>query len=175
MSGVSWLAEPEEHDYPAAGDYLALIAGPDLVAVLVDGLRRAETVHRKAKDILRASGLPLLPADDPHVDSDLKKIQKGRALSPILLVRGGLAAHRSRRSPTATTGSAPATTRTRTPTSRAAWSTSRRVSDPSTSLNGWNTHPGQPDDARLNRPPRDAQDRQQPDSTSTAGGHTKGA
>jgi hypothetical protein len=94
MSGVSWLAEPEEHDYPAASDYLALIAGPDLVAMLVDGLRSAETVHRKAKDILRASGLPLLPADNPHVDSDLKKIQKGRALSPILLVRGDLAVHR---------------------------------------------------------------------------------
>jgi hypothetical protein len=63
MSEVIWLTEPEEHDYPAAGDYLGLIAGPRLVAVLVDGLRHTETVHRKAKDILRSSGLPLLHAD----------------------------------------------------------------------------------------------------------------
>jgi hypothetical protein len=72
---VSWLTEPEEHDYPAAGDYLGLIAGPRLVAVLVEELRRTQNVHRKAKDILRASGLPLLPTDNPHVASDLKKIR----------------------------------------------------------------------------------------------------
>ena len=94
MSSVDWLAEPEEHDFPAAGDYLALIAGPALVSALVDGLRRAETVHRKAKDILRSSGLPLLPKDDPHVASDLKKIGKDSPLSPILLVRGDILAGR---------------------------------------------------------------------------------
>jgi hypothetical protein len=88
---VDWLAEPEEHDYPAAGDYLALIVEPDAVAVLVEGLRAAPTMHRKAKDILRASGLPLLTTDDPHVASDLRKIKKGQALSPILLVRGDVA------------------------------------------------------------------------------------
>jgi len=84
--GVSWLSEPEEHDYPAAGDYLELITGPHLVAVLVEGLRRTQNVHRKAKDILRASGLPLLPTDNPHVASDLKKVRKTQPLSPILLV-----------------------------------------------------------------------------------------
>jgi hypothetical protein len=94
MTDVSWLAEPEDHDHPAAHGYLTLIAEPDCVAVLVDGLRRAETAHRKAKDILRASGLPVLAAEDPHVDSDLKKIKKAEALSPILLVRGEMAAGR---------------------------------------------------------------------------------
>jgi hypothetical protein len=34
--------------------------------------------------------LPLLPADDAHVARDLKKIKKGKQLSPILLVRGNL-------------------------------------------------------------------------------------
>ena len=90
MTDVSWQAEPEEHDYPAAHDYLTLIADPDRVAVIVDDLRRAEIVHRKAKDILRASGLVVLPADDPHVAADLKKVRKGEPLSPILLVRGEL-------------------------------------------------------------------------------------
>jgi len=92
---VSWLAAPEEHDYPAAGDYLGLIAGPPLVAELVDGLRHTQNVHRKAKDILRASGLPLLPTDNAHVASNLKKIRKAEPLSPILLVRGDVSANRA--------------------------------------------------------------------------------
>jgi hypothetical protein len=95
MSGVSWLTDPEEHDYPAAGDYLGLIARHHLVTVLVDALRHTETVHRKAKDILRASGLPLLPTDNVHVASDLIKIRKAQALSPILLVRGDVTANRA--------------------------------------------------------------------------------
>ena len=92
---VSWLTDPEEHDYPAAGDYLGLIAGPRLVAVLVEELRRTQNVHRKAKDILRASGLPLLPTDNPHVASDLKMIRKTQPISPILLVRGDVTANRA--------------------------------------------------------------------------------
>ena len=94
MTNVSWQSEPEEHDYPAAGDYLSLLARSDLVAALVDRLRRAETVNHKAKDLLRASRLPLLPPDDEHVASDLRKIKKEDALSPILLVRGDVANER---------------------------------------------------------------------------------
>ena len=94
MTDVSWLAEPQEHDYPAAGDYLGLVARPHLVEVLVEGLRHTESVHRKAKDILRASGLPLLPVDNAHVASNLNKIRKAQPLSPILLVRGDAAAGR---------------------------------------------------------------------------------
>jgi hypothetical protein len=41
--------------------------------------------------VLRTASLPLLATDDPHVASDLKKIHAGKALSPILLVRGDLA------------------------------------------------------------------------------------
>jgi hypothetical protein len=94
MNDVNWLSEPEEHDYPAAGDYLSLLARSDLVAALVDALRRAGTVSHKAKDLLRASGLPLLPPEDEHVASDLRKIKKETALSPILLVRGDIADRR---------------------------------------------------------------------------------
>lgn len=41
----------------------------------------------KAKDILRASGLSPLGMSNAHVERDLKKIQSGTALSPLLLVR----------------------------------------------------------------------------------------
>jgi hypothetical protein len=94
MPNVKWKNEPDEHDYPAAANYLALIAPPDVVTELVDGLRSVEIIHQKAKDILRASGLRLLDVDNPHVASDLKKISKGNDLSPVLLVQGDLASGR---------------------------------------------------------------------------------
>ena len=79
---------PEAHDYPAALDYLSLVAGDAEAAALVAKLERAKLVRRKAKDILRASGLAALPRDNPHVACNLKKIRKGKRLSPVLLVRG---------------------------------------------------------------------------------------
>lgn len=41
----------------------------------------------KTKDIFRASELSLLGVSNSHVDKDSKKIAKGNALSPLLLVR----------------------------------------------------------------------------------------
>ena len=42
----------------------------------------------KAKDIFRASGLPLLGISNAHVEKDRQRIQSGRALSPFLLHKG---------------------------------------------------------------------------------------
>jgi disulfide oxidoreductase YuzD len=42
---------------------------------------------KKAKDILRASELPLLAKDNIHVKENLQKVKKGKKLSPVLLVR----------------------------------------------------------------------------------------
>jgi hypothetical protein len=84
MSNVVWLKWPQDHDYPAAADYLGMLAGPDLVSRLIDELHAATPEHKKAKDILRAARLTLLPADNPHVASDLSKIKKSQPLSPIL-------------------------------------------------------------------------------------------
>ncbi|HLN07213.1 MAG TPA: hypothetical protein VK217_13105 [Acidimicrobiales bacterium] len=83
-----WKPEPDDHDYPAAASYLSLVLPEASVSVLVDELRAAPIGHWKAKDLLRASRLALLPADNPHVASDLKKVEKGLNLSPVLLVRG---------------------------------------------------------------------------------------
>jgi hypothetical protein len=83
-----WQDEPEEHDFPAAADYLSLVAPASEVAKVVEALRSAETAHRKAKDLLRASRLGLLPADNVHVKKDLAKVAAGQRLSPVLLVRG---------------------------------------------------------------------------------------
>ena len=91
---VVWKDEPDEHDYPAAASYLSLLAGDTTVKATVDALRKAPVVTFKAKDILRASSLPLLPVDNAHVASDLKKIVAGQQLSPVLLVRGDAATGR---------------------------------------------------------------------------------
>jgi hypothetical protein len=83
-----WKLEPDEHDFPAAQEYLSLLF-PDAVAeALVEELREVGAVRRKAKDLMRASRLPLLPSSDPEVAKDLKKVGGGELLSPVLLVRG---------------------------------------------------------------------------------------
>jgi hypothetical protein len=43
---------------------------------------------------LRAPRLPLLPSDESHVEDDLKRIQKGKALAPVMHVRGDIASGR---------------------------------------------------------------------------------
>ncbi|MDP9074299.1 MAG: hypothetical protein M3N98_09020 [Actinomycetota bacterium] len=86
-----WKSEPEEHDYPAATDYLSLVAPPALVQATVEALRAAPLVHRKAKDLLRASRLPLLSTSNVHVTKNFKKVLDGGKLSPVLIVRGNIA------------------------------------------------------------------------------------
>ncbi|MCX7085435.1 MAG: hypothetical protein NTY69_07825 [Methylococcales bacterium] len=84
---INWLQDVEPHDYPAAVSYLSLIYSPDKAIQLVDALKVSEIVQFKAKDIFRASQLSLLGVSNSHVEKDCKKINKGVALSPLLLVR----------------------------------------------------------------------------------------
>ncbi|MDQ1745820.1 MAG: hypothetical protein QOD07_83 [Frankiaceae bacterium] len=88
------MAEPEAHDFPAAVAYLSLLAAPEDIDAAVRQWRAASIVHQKAKDILRAARLDVLPRDNAHVASDLDKVRKGHALPPVLLVRGDLSADR---------------------------------------------------------------------------------
>jgi hypothetical protein len=90
MASAKWLEKPEAHDFPAAADYLDLLADAYTVSKLTEELQAGTITHKKAKDILRAAQLRLLPVDNPHVAADLSKIKKGQPLSPILLVRGDL-------------------------------------------------------------------------------------
>ena len=87
-----WKQAPDQHDYPAAEDYLSLVTSPAEAKSLARRLRVAPIVHRKAKDLLRASRLPVLAPDNFHVAKDLKKVAAGGLLSPVLLVRGMLRA-----------------------------------------------------------------------------------
>jgi len=84
---IKWLSEPEELNYPAAQSYLSLLDDEKTAASCAARLRAAPMSQFKAKDIFRASGLSLLGVSNAHVAKDQKKIQAGRALSPLLLVR----------------------------------------------------------------------------------------
>jgi hypothetical protein len=84
---INWLNEPEEHNYPAAQSYLRLIYNKSKVNVFVEKLRNAPVSEFKAKDIFRASGLSLLGVSNAHIEKDQRKIESGKELSPLLLVR----------------------------------------------------------------------------------------
>lgn len=89
MASEHWKDEPEAQDFPAAKSYLSLLIGLKSAGKLVKALRKAQTIQRfAAKDILRAAGLALLPADDSEVAADLEKVKNGIKLSPVLLVQG---------------------------------------------------------------------------------------
>jgi hypothetical protein len=90
--GIHWKDEPEEHDFPAASDFLSLLFDDTDTAAIVKRLRSRRGSSHKAKDLLRASRLDLLPATDPAVRKDLMKIARGEKLSPVLLVRTGAGA-----------------------------------------------------------------------------------
>ena len=84
---IKWLSEPEEHNYPAAESYVSLIYDAPTASAFVRKLKRAAMSEFKAKDIFRASGLSLLGVSNAHVEKDQKRIESGKKLSPLLLVR----------------------------------------------------------------------------------------
>ena len=85
-SKIQWLREPQKHDYAAAESYLSLTFEPDAAKKIVRGLETATVSEFAAKDIFRASWLPLLTSDS-HVEKDRAKIILSEKISPILLVR----------------------------------------------------------------------------------------
>lgn len=87
MKRVKWLDVPEEHDYPAAREYLDLTFTSDYSYSYTLRLIAAPIRDFKAKDILRASRLSPLGMKNKHVEKNTKKIEDGEPLSPILLVR----------------------------------------------------------------------------------------
>lgn len=90
MAQEHWKTDPDEHDFPAAESYLSLVMPQLAATTLVNTLRSAPTAHYQAKDLLRASRLPLLKKTNAHVASDLAKVRDGVLLSPVLLVRGNI-------------------------------------------------------------------------------------
>jgi len=85
-----WSKAPAQRDYDAATAFLSLMFRTARASALVRVMRKKPITQRSAKDLLRASGLPLLPRDEASVKEDLKKIGKGKPLAPVLLVCGDM-------------------------------------------------------------------------------------
>jgi hypothetical protein len=90
VSDVKWLQRPAKRDYPAAKSYLSLNLHKKIVNTIIHKLAQTKCVNFKAKDILRASGLPLLSRSNPDVQKELARVAAGESLSPCLLIRGRL-------------------------------------------------------------------------------------
>jgi hypothetical protein len=84
----NWADNPDDDDFPAAENYLSLLMPEAAAKRLVRRLHTTPIVRRKAKDLLRASRLAVLPPENVHVAKDVKKVNAGKKLSPVLLVRG---------------------------------------------------------------------------------------
>ena len=83
-----WENAPSKEDYQAAEKYLRLLFSDGQAKRLTAALRRAPCIEYEAKDLLRASQTHLASKDNRDVARDMKKIKKGKKLSPVLLVRG---------------------------------------------------------------------------------------
>jgi len=86
---IRWLEEPEEKDYLAAESFLSMVLPPPLLSETIIALRSAPLGRWRAKDILRAAGLPPLKQKQSlEVAEKLRKIRGGIPLSPVLLIGG---------------------------------------------------------------------------------------
>src|ERR1700694_2373254 len=84
---IKWVSKLHKEDYTAAFSYLSLIYEEEDAKKFISKLKEAPEVDFKAKDIFRASSLPLLAVNNYHVKQDIAKIKKGVTLLPLLLVR----------------------------------------------------------------------------------------
>ena len=87
---VPVFKKPVAADYAGAANYLSLLCSDKAAARYVKALRKARMIERAAKDLVRASGLALLPKDNAQVRKDLAKVRAGEPLATVLLVRGDL-------------------------------------------------------------------------------------
>ncbi|MFK0229884.1 EF-hand domain-containing protein [Streptomyces sp. NPDC090303] len=88
VSTTVWQLKSDTTDFLSAADYLDLVMTREQVQQVDLLLRQANPVTKKAKDIMRASGLPLLPESNVHVKGDIKSFLGGKKFAPVLLVRG---------------------------------------------------------------------------------------
>jgi len=90
---IKWLKAPAERNYPAAEAYLRLHFSDSAARNLIKKLRSAAVAEFAAKDILRASGLPMSEVEVFDWKVQNSEVEEGEPLSPILLVRRGEGQH----------------------------------------------------------------------------------
>jgi hypothetical protein len=91
MQEIKWKPAATEKDIAAAKEYLTLVFKPQDVDAAIGKLskRRKIIEEFKAKDILRAAEMQLLPETNEDVRDEFRKIVKRTPFVPIILVRKG--------------------------------------------------------------------------------------
>jgi hypothetical protein len=91
MQEIKWKPAATEKDIAAAKEYLTLVFKPQDVDAAIGKLskRRKIIEQFKAKDILRAAEMQLLPETNEDVRDEFRKIVKRTPFVPIILVRKG--------------------------------------------------------------------------------------
>jgi hypothetical protein len=84
---IKWSKQADKKEYAAAETYLSLVFPKGEASKLVKKLKKAKIAKYHAKDLLRASALPLLSPRDSLVKEAHAKILAGKRISPLLLVR----------------------------------------------------------------------------------------
>jgi hypothetical protein len=84
---ITWLDDANPSDYEAASHYLALVDTQKNIDKAVTDLKAAAIAEYKAIDLLRAAQLTVPKADDRPTREQIKKIERGEAVSPVLIVR----------------------------------------------------------------------------------------
>jgi hypothetical protein len=84
---ITWQDDANPSDYEAASHYLALVDIQKNIDKTLADLKVGTIVEYKAADLLRAAQLIVPKADDRPTREQIKKIRRGEAVSPVLLVR----------------------------------------------------------------------------------------
>jgi hypothetical protein len=84
---ITWQDDANPADYEAASRYLALVDIQKNIDKTLADLKVGTIVEYKAADLLRAAQLIVPKADDRPTREQIKKIRRGEAVSPVLLVR----------------------------------------------------------------------------------------
>lgn len=84
---IKWLGEPVSKDYSAAEMFLQLLYEPKKARLWAKKLKRAGMSQYAAKDILRASAIPITEIQAFDWTKQQEEIDQGTPLSPILIVR----------------------------------------------------------------------------------------
>jgi len=88
---VNWKDFLDADDLDDAKTQLLLLFGKNDTDQLLGDFQQAENVTWKPKELFYASGRDAAPADDLHVAKVLGEIKAGKALTPVMLVRGDYA------------------------------------------------------------------------------------
>jgi hypothetical protein len=82
---IAWRDTVDHGDLQAAESFLSLLYKPKRARRLADGLAGSPVLMFRADDVLRAACCDPVPADDPRVVRQEKKVAAGKALKPVLL------------------------------------------------------------------------------------------